>query len=190
MNKKGIELATSNLVSIIIGVIVVGLGLVFVFRFVIPTSNQVLVDEFPDNAKIQIDECLKKKNRLCLADVTKKAKLDETVYFPLSVNNIHREDRTFSIKVEHIKSVDLENHPLENPVDVSDWTFTSTELQIDAGSHEYYPLPMKVPKDIVRGKYFFSVVVCDDTQTNPNSKKCEGPTTSLYSSRGISIILD
>ena len=179
-NKKGFEFSISFLVGLIMGIVLFGLGLVFIFNIVnrLPELDVILPDYFETEAK----SCANRGERVCVPLIKEEVQTRKTASFGVVVNNNYGEAKTFKTFVKYSRGVLKDDE--EAPMQVeSEWTFPEYDpVFIKNNEYEIIGVPLRPPSGTQRGTYVFNINICLDSDSNINEDKCDVDYPSLYGS--------
>ena len=177
-NKKGFEFSISFLVGLIIGIVLLGLGLVFVFNIVnrLPDLEAVLPDYFETEA----NNCVNRGESVCVPLIKEEVETKVTASFGVVVNNNYGEAKTFQTFIKYSKGVLEDNSDAPLQIE-SDWTYPEYDpVFIKNNEYEIIGVPLRPPVGTQRGIYVFNINVCFDSDTNLQPGKCDNDYPSLY----------
>lgn len=181
MNKKGgFELSISFLVGIILGIVLLSLGLIFVYN-ILTSTDEIRRYGLPSFFEMEADNCVQNNERVCVPIIKKDAETTDTASFGVVINNNYGEEKEFQINVQYSRGfLDDGTEVPVGSIDVSEWTFSDYDvITLDNFEYEIIEVPMRVPSNIKAGNYVFNVNVCFNGPTS-NPGKCSGSYPTLY----------
>ncbi len=180
MNRKGFEFSISFLVGLIIGIVLFGFGLVFVFNIInrLPELEVILPDYFDTEAQ----NCVNRGERVCVPLIREKVKSRETASFGVIVYNNYGEDKNFKTFVKYSRGVVEDDSDAPMQIE-SEWTYPEYDpVFIKNNEYEIIGVPLRPPAGTQRGTYVFNINICLDSTSNPQPGKCNDEYPSLYGS--------
>ena len=179
MNKKGMELQLSFLISVILGIVLLSLGLVFTYNLVKSTAK-ITENGLPSYFEVEAENCVQRGDRVCIPVIKKETHTTKTASFGVVINNIYGVTKDFKLFVNFRRGL-TEDDEMINSIDMSDWSYTDFRvIELENNEHEIIEIPIRPPRKMDAGNYVFNVEVCFDGPDNP-SEKCSGSYPSLYS---------
>ncbi len=179
MNRKAaIELSTTFVVGLILGVVLFSLGLVLLFQF-ISGANKIKDQVFPDYLEIEEENCIQRGERVCVPEIKKEIKSAKSDFFWLILNNVYGEEKDFTIYLDYSTGLLKEggNPPVQ---DAQEWSKPEFPVfSLENNEHERVGIPIFVPRGTQAGTYVFNVNVCFDSDSNVH-EKCTEDFPSLY----------
>ena len=179
MNRKGIELSVTFLVGLIMGIILLSLGMVFVFKL-LEGVDDIRVIGLPSYFEAEAESCVQRNELVCVPKIKAEIETTKTTSFGVVVNNIYGDTKKFKLNVDFRGGI-TENNVEITSVDINKWTFIDfNEVVLGNNENKIIEVPMRPPGGTLPGTYIFNVDVCFDTNDNP-SVKCPSGYPSQYS---------
>jgi len=197
MNNKGMEIAINQIVILIIGIVILGMGFTLVSKIMNAGDN--LLEGIDDRTEQQLEKSLSGDHVVEIPLSTKKMMANEMKMFYIGIyNDPLVTGNTFNGKFEVIisfnKAINSRGLPINN-LNKEEIT-KKTLLLIDSGTiadgANGINYEIKVPDDdfgivslgfnpklmkLGRGQYFFNVCVCKDN-CNPQINSCDASTVN------------
>jgi organic radical activating enzyme len=154
-NKKGIELSVNMLVAIIISLVILGLGVSFLFDLM-DKANKLYVDLDTETEK-ELDRLINMGQKVSLPFNKVSLNGGEEHIFGLGIKNIASIDG-FKVNLELSKSIDEENNEID--VDTLNWfKYIKGPYQLKENENVKILLMVKIPKSTPKGRYIFDLKV-------------------------------
>ena len=172
MNKKGMELSVNFLVVVIISLVVLGMGLYFLYSLMGGALNKK--EELDQRTqqellRLLIDEGKKVALPLHVADIYS----GDSHVFGIGILSVGLETNEVFLDIKLNNAVDGDGNPLQ--VDASQWVlYTLNAIPMKEAEHRIEPILVDVPPDAKKGKYIFDAKVFTDsakTQQYGNTQK-------------------
>ena len=177
--KAALELTTSFIVGMIIGIVLLILGLSFALNL-LNASDRILTSGMPDTIKQEVQICISNSEKVCLVSASAKT-IRKGAYdrFWIVTNNIVGSRKTYKPFIR------LSTYQLKNggttTVDESKWFSSLRTVTLENNEQYTYQVAAHVPDGTLSGTYVFNINVCFDDTSNPDASKCTSPYVSLYS---------
>lgn len=160
-SRKGVEIAASTLVILIISVLIFGYGLYFLYSTWSSVEEQQRIIE--SNLKSQIESLLKSENKKVLVyPLSQKARSGDIVSFGIGIKNLESKETEFTIRTEFSQAYTLDGkRVLEmsgyNP---DSWLGNFNELKESIPAKKSGEVILSLqPKTAPSGNYVFEIKV-------------------------------
>jgi len=179
-NKKAIQLSMNFLVSIIIGVALLSMGIVFLEKM--REGGENLQQKLDEQTISELERIMIRGQRVAIAFRSKKVKAGDTAVFGLGVLNTLEDDQDFVINVTFDKAYGKDKREIcngdgDNCPDNNWVLFTSEDRQIKSNENEKYAIAVTPDKNAKQGVYIFNVYVCRTDESDYKSP-CNGKDNS------------
>lgn len=181
--KAAIELSTTFLVGLILGIIMLGMGLTFLYN-IVAGGSKILEYGIPDGCNAFAAECSQKAGQVCIYETSLKLYTGKGGPFCLVINNLVGEEKIFKIRVTPATGI-LKNGDTipASDIDISKWTFEDYgDIEIANNEFVKQSLSMQVPRSTRPGQYVFNVNVCYAGSGTDTAKCGSGTYKTLYDS--------
>lgn len=166
LNRKGFEVAVGTLVTIILGVLILGAGITLVWSIVDEGSNAATL--LTGSAERELQQMLSQGKLVAVAPASIEIKAGETGTIGVGVHNRRLEETTFFLSVPSGRDQDqfpVDIAPRNAPAPIGAWEIKYFEgLTIPANEKAYAAISIHVPSDTPSGTYTFLVQVSETTQ--------------------------
>ncbi len=177
--RAAVELSINFIVGMILGMVMFGLGLVFVYNL-LAGVDKIREYGLPDTFKVYAENCVQRGDKVCIPEIKKEVPTRKTGSFGVVINNIAGIEKRFKPVVAFSIGI-LDDGNEATGIDLSKWTFTEFNEEIlENNRHTTVEIPFLVPPGTKKGEYVFNVNVCFDSNDNIASSKCPGSYPSLY----------
>lgn len=181
MKRAALELSTSFLVGIILGIVMLVMGLAFAFN-IAKTAGSIIDPGLPSYFDMMAQECVQKGEKVCVPEIKKTIAIGKTQSFGVVINNVAGSEKKFKPNVKFSRGI-REDETDVSAITLSDWAYTGDKFrEITLKDKEDYLLsvPIKVPLGTKPGTYIFNINICFDSQANTEPSKCPAGYPSLY----------
>jgi hypothetical protein len=176
MKKAAIELSSGFLVGIILGILLLGLGLVFAMNL-INGANGIIAPGLPNYFDSLVKDCVQKGEKICVPEIKKEIPVNRIESFGVVINNVADAEKKFKPNVRFSRGILEDESEISyiSPNKLKEWTNSDEKFrEIQLEDKEYYTLavPIKVPLGTKPGTYVFNINVCYDSDSNEEAEKC------------------
>jgi len=177
-SKKALELSITFLVSLIIGIVLLGIGLVFVTN-VLSGAEEIQEHGLPSTFDYEAEACVDRGDKVCIPIEKKETDTGKSVSLGIVINNIYGSKKEFKTFVVFRRGVSEEGDVIEEIE--GEWTFDDfAEIELENNDHYILEIPIRPPKKTPSGTYTFNINVCFDADDNIDAEKCSSAFKSLY----------
>ncbi len=154
MEKRGIELSLTFLVTIILAVVIMAFGVRFLYSLASEatgldkTSTEQLDKRFAELSCSSND-------KVCIGIIRKVIQKGKTNAFGLKIINIGATSE-FKAEVSPSKAFDKQNNEIENNIN---FKYNSNQMTIEKNEEKRLGISFEVPKNAESGTYVFDVLV-------------------------------
>jgi hypothetical protein len=181
MKKAALELSSSFLIGIILGIVLLGLGLVFAMN-ILKGAENFIGPGLPKYFDTLVQECVQKGEKVCVPEIRKEIPINKIDSFGVVINNIAGSEKKFKANVRFSRGI-LEDESEVSTIKLKDWTYTDEkfrEIILEDKEYNTLPVPIRVPLGTKSGTYVFNINICYDSDSNEQSGKCPTDYPSLY----------
>jgi len=158
-DKRGIELSVNMLVAIIISLVILGLGVSFLFKLM--DKAEYIYEDLDERTNQELDRLISMGQKVSLPYNKVNLYGGEVHIFGLGIKNIAYEDK-FKISVDPSKFIDKENN--EIVIDSTKWfKYIPGPYNLKENEHEKVLLGVSIPKETPKGRYTFDVKINRDS---------------------------
>lgn len=166
LNRKGFEVAVGTLVTMILGVIILGAGTLLVWQ-IVDEGTDVAV-HLTGGVERELQQLLSQGKLVAVAPPSIELKAGETGTVGVGILNRRLEETTFFLSVP--SGLDQDQFPIDiaprnTPAPPSMWEIKHFEgITISANEKAFAAISITAPKDTPSGTYTFLVHVSEGTQ--------------------------
>lgn len=174
MDQKGaIDLSVNTLVVVIIGLVILGAGITFLYQLIAQSTE--LKAKLDQQTEEQLKQLLIDQGRKVAISVNTATVLrGESRIFGVGILNVGEED-FFTIDVSLSKFVNEENQEATTDdleIQTKEWLFYSQEqFSLGAEGNHNEAIMVNIPKNVLTGQYLFNVRVFDSEGQYGNTQK-------------------
>jgi hypothetical protein len=182
MKKAALELSSSFLVGIILGILLLGLGIGFAMNLF--NAAVKIIDNGVDMGYFDsiAEQCVQRGDKLCVPELVKEIPVGMSKSFGIVINNVDGSERKFRPNVRF--SIGTLEDGKEITTTTKKWTYENKDFrEITLEDKETYTLsvPIQVPGGTKPGTYVFNVNICYDSDLYEEPVKCpDSRYPSLY----------
>jgi hypothetical protein len=177
MKKAQMELSSTVLVTIIISVVIIGIGLILLFKFV--SQGNDLKNQVVQQTDAKLQEVLNSDKKMFVVDSNQEGKSNKNIFFGVGVVNRAAPIDTYLIKLASVQYSDA-----NGALSTVTGTFSSLETdRMDLNKNQgitrlfELALPARLPK----GTYIFTFYACAKAVGDiDNTGTCQGLTDKKY----------
>ncbi|MBI2151674.1 hypothetical protein HYU21_03055 [Candidatus Woesearchaeota archaeon] len=168
-NHRGdISLSMNMLVVIIISLVLLGMGIYFLYQLMgIAEGQKEALDARTKEEILHLllDEGKKVALPLHIADI----QAGESHIFGVGIYNTEQDNDQFRLEITLDKAVDYEGNDFKSQVtDINDWLLYPTDvINLPQNDYRTEPIMVEVPGDAHKGKYLFNVEVLRGDNNEP-----------------------
>jgi len=155
MNKKGFELSISVIVTIIIAIVLLGLGVLLLNKFI--GGAQEIKTELDEETDQQLSLLLEAGEKAAIPFNSFDLRRGDSVVVGFGILNIE-ETQSFNFEVDESSAYDAENNAL--PFNADEWVrFDKSSVEIKSRETFKTAILLTVPDNATSGTYIFNVEV-------------------------------
>jgi hypothetical protein len=178
-SKRGaVGLSINTLVVVIISIVVLGLGVSMLYRFLGDAGD--IQDTLDSRTENEIERLLTNQGKMVAVPFhIKQVERGDSVVYGVGILNPGGEDSSenYYVTVEPRDFVNSEGDLAEMNLDVSSWLLYNTDpIKVEEGDFVKELLSVGVPKDAATGEYIFNLKVC----TTANCLSLDGESSTRH----------
>ena len=187
-SKKALELSITFLVSLIIGIVLLGIGFVFVTT-ILSGAEEIQEHGLPSTFDYEAEACVDRGDKVCIPIEKKETETGKSTSFGIVINNIYGSKKVFKTFVVFRRGVSESGEVIDEIE--GEWTFDDfAEIELENNDHQILEIPVRPPKKTPAGTYTFNINVCFDADDNIDTEKCSSEYKSLYApTNQISVVV-
>jgi hypothetical protein len=166
-NKKGgIELSINAIITIIMSLVILGLGLGLLMNFI--SGSDEIKFQMDQQTEQQIENLLTQKGQKVAFPFHKvEITRSNSKVVGLGIMNILRENKEFEIIIELSGGLDDNNQPLKDNIDF----LYQKDVFLNENENKKIPISVDVPKDASNGEYIYNIRVSTNGEIYGNLQK-------------------
>lgn len=156
MNRKGIELTLNFIVTIILGLAILGLGMVLLRQFV--GGAEDIKSQIDEQTDAQLESLLQSGQPVAIPLNRATITRGDQHIFGLGIRNID-DTASFDVAITISTAVDKQNQPITN-INIPDWIrYERGPFTLEKNELKKTAILVSVPNDATAGTYIFNVNV-------------------------------
>lgn len=173
-NKKGIELSVNFLVTLVIAIVVFGMG-IYLANMIFGQGGNIAEKQFADFDKNVGELACYASDNVCIHQKSETIKRGSLKTLAVTVKNALREEKLFKLVVQNTRYLDAANEEQKTfePLLLFGLDKGRTEV-LEKGEKKTFGIGVEVPKDAPSGQYTLTVnIYYADADANPDTASWE-----------------